>query len=332
MVIVVNNKYISSYLTDFFSIYLPKERGLSENTIKTYKYTFIILLKFIVEEKNKNINKLTIDDINQDLIVDFIVYLDEKKCSRATQNNRLNAIHTFFKFLMKKDIIFFDQCSSISNIKNKPIETYNVDYLTKDEIHLLLNSFNISNKKEFKNFLIISLLYDTGARVSELINLKACDINFSYKTITYLGKGNKQRINMLSNQAINNLKFFFDENNIQIYSTEIIFKNKFGKTYTKEGINYILNKYCTQANIKNKKISPHCLRHSKAMHLLENGVNLVYIRDFLGHSSVTTTERYARANPEVRRKAIEEASKEFENTSNIKYEKENLIDWLKNTL
>lgn len=328
----MNNKYLSTYLNEFFSIYLPKERGLSENTIKTYKYTFILLLKFIKEEKNININKLLVSDLNNDIVVEFIIYLDNKNNSRSTQNNRLNAIHTFFKFIMKKDIIFFDQCASISNIKNKPIEKYNVDYLTKDEIRSLLNSFNLSDKKEFKDYIIISLLYDSGARVSELINLNSCDINFSHKTITFLGKGNKQRINMLSNQANKNLELFFREHNIQINSSEIIFKNKFGNPYTKEGINYILNKYCNIAKINNKKISPHCLRHSKAMHLLENDVNLVYIRDFLGHSSVTTTERYARANPEVRRKAIDDASKEFENANIIEYEKESLIDWLKNTL
>lgn len=328
----MHNDYLASYLSTFFTTYLPKERGLSENTIKTYKYSFIVLLKYIKEIKKENINKLLIADINYELINDFLVYLEDNGSSRTTQNNRLNAIHTFFKYIMKKDIKFFDQSSCICNIKNKPIEIKNVDYLIKEEISSLFKIFDLTNKNEFKDYVIISLLYDTGARVSELINLKSCDINFSHKTITFLGKGRKQRINMLSKECLNNLKQYFETNNIITNSTEIIFKNKFGFIYTKEGISYILKKYCAKANISNKNITPHSLRHSKAMHLLENNVNLIYIRDFLGHSSVTTTERYAKANPEMRRKAIEEASKEFDNSNLYKNHKESLIDWLKENI
>lgn len=197
---------------------------------------------------------------------------------------------------------------------------------------------NINLYSGRRDLSIIALMYDTGARVQEIADLQVTDIRAKApSTIRLTGKGNKTRIIPLMPQTMNIMKQYmidyglFDETKV----TEPLFFNKKREKLTRAGLSYILNKYVDQAKAVNKalfpeKMSAHVLRHSKAMHLLQSGVNLIYIRDFLGHSSVTTTEIYAKSNPEIKRKAIEEASPKVlpKEKFSVK-EKEGLCEWLK---
>lgn len=197
---------------------------------------------------------------------------------------------------------------------------------------------NINLYSGRRDLSIIALMYDTGARVQEIADLQVTDIRAKApSTIRLTGKGNKTRIIPLMPQTMNIMKQYmidyglFDETKV----TEPLFFNKKREKLTRAGLSYILNKYVDQAKAVNKalfpeKMSAHVLRHSKAMHLLQSGVNLIYIRDFLGHSSVTTTEIYAKSNPEIKRKAIEEASPKVlpKEKFSVK-KKEDLCEWLK---
>lgn len=200
---------------------------------------------------------------------------------------------------------------------------------------------NVNLQSGCRDLSIIALMYDTGARVQEIADLQVADIRAKAPaTIKLTGKGNKTRIIPLMPQTINILRKYMADNELldEVKEKQPLFSNRMRKKMTRAGLSYILNKYVEQARIANnnlfpKKMSAHVLRHSKAVHLLQSGVNLIYIRDFLGHSSVTTTEIYAKSNPEIKRKAIEEASAKVlpKEKFSVK-EKEDLSEWLKTVI
>lgn len=188
---------------------------------------------------------------------------------------------------------------------------------------------------------VLALMYDTGARIQEIADLQVTDIRIKAPaTIRLTGKGNKTRIIPLMPQTMSIMKKYMVDYGLldESKGTEPLFFNRKSEKLTRAGLTYILNKYVDQAKVANKdlfpeKMSAHVLRHSKAMHLLQSGVNLIYIRDFLGHSSVTTTEIYAKSNPEIKRKAIEEASpKVLPKEKFTVKEKEDLCEWLKTVI
>lgn len=326
--------YIHNYISDFFIRYLPEQRGFAINTITSYKYTFIILLEFLKEKYTININKMLLSDFNKEKILKFIDYLStQKNCSVSTTNQRLCAIHSFCRYIQQKDIKYMNLTSEILGIKTKKNNFKEMQYLTKQELMKLLDSFNLQDKNQLRDYVIISLLYDSGARVQELIDLVSCDVNFDNNTLRLYGKGSKVRIVPISSQVIKVLKHYFHVFKIEQNSKKILFTNKQKNKLTREGIKYIIQKHVKKCNLEYKNITPHSMRHSKAMHMLENNVNIVYIRDFLGHASIVTTEVYAKANPEVKRKAIENLSNEI--ITKRKYgenEKQELLEWLKSSL
>ncbi len=328
------NDYLSSFITDFFVRYLPNQRGYSELTVSSYKYTFVLLLNFIKEKYAMNINKMIVSDLNKDKVLEFLEFLtNERKNSDSTTNQRLCAIHSFFKYLQIKDIKYLNQATEIINIPTKKVHRKSIYYLNKNQMKDLFSIFDLNNIKQLRDYMIVALIYDSGARVSELINLVSSDINFENNTIRLLGKGSKIRIIPVSSQVICTLKKYFDSYEISINTDQLVFFNSRKIALTRKGVKYILKKYAKLADLDFTKISPHTFRHTKAMHLLENDVNLVYIRDFLGHTSVITTEIYAKANPEIKRKAIENLSNEI--MPDEKYtseEKDELLDWLKQSL
>jgi integrase/recombinase XerD len=331
--IVVNN--FGFYITKFFSEYLPSNLGASINTIKSYRDTFVQLISFFEEKYKIKSGKLSFENITVPSIEKFLLWLEkEKQVSIATRNQRLAAIHSFFKYIQHREPAYFSICADILSVEFKKNSLPVVSYLSLDEIKILFSLPNKKIKKEYRDLTMLVILYDTGARVQELIDLKLQQIRLSSKPIVYLqGKGNKTRIVPISNDTANIIKKYIADNEITS-PTDNLFKNKQQKPLTRAGVNYVLNKYIEIARKQKPKffqktVSPHCLRHSKAMHLLEAGVNLIYIRDFLGHASVTTTEIYAKTNPELKRKFLEESSISLGVTDKYsKQNKENLLQWL----
>ncbi len=184
-------------------------------------------------------------------------------------------------------------------------------------------------------------MYDTGARIQEIADLQVADIQTKAPaTIRLTGKGRKTRIIPLMPQTMSIMRKYMGDHGLldETKGKEPLFSNRMNRKLTRAGLSYILDKYVDRAKVANKdlfpeKMSAHVLRHSKAMHLLQGGVNLIYIRDFLGHSSVTTTEIYAKSNPEIKRKAIEEASTKVLPKEKLSArEKEGLCEWLKTVI
>ncbi|CAM4427356.1 site-specific integrase [Paenibacillus alkaliterrae] len=306
----------SKSLTDFLSRYLPGERGASKNTIASYKDTFILFLMFQKEKKSMHAEKLTLRLITKDVIVEFLNWLEvERHCCAATRNVRLTALHSFFRYLQYQNPEYMMEWQQILSIPVKKTEKTAINYLSVEGIRLLLDGPDLSNKNGRRDLALLSLLYNSGARVQEIIDLTPSMVRLDRPcTVKLIGKGNKARIVPLLEQQLTILKTYMDEQNLlEPYANKYpLFSNSRKEKLTRAGVNYILAKYARQARRKEpslipEKLSCHCLRHSIAMHLLQSGVNLIYIRDILGHTSVQVTEVYARTDSRQKREAIEKA-------------------------
>lgn len=326
----------SIIVTKYFGMYLIKQRGVSSNTIKSYRDTFVQLLEFMECRYHISASKISSGDFTKERITDFLDYLERKRnLSISSRNQRLAAIHSFFRFLQKNDLTCFKICTEILSIEFKNTPQPTISYLSLDEIRYLFTLPNSSIKSGLRELAIIVLLYETGARVQELIEIKLGDISTNTApTVILHGKGNKSRVVPISKDVASIIKKYIVKFQINNPAAPL-FTNKQGKELTRVGVQYIINKYVDMGKKNNPEmfhgnISNHSFRHSKSMHLLEAGVNLVYIRDFLGHSSITTTEIYAKSNPEIKRKAIEKHGVQLGilNAYN-ENDKDELLSWLK---
>ncbi len=320
------------YITKFFKDYLPQIKGVSNNTISSYKDTFVLFLSFLKEYKN--INKYTFDILKKENVEDFLLYLEEKrKNCIATRNQRLAAIQSFCKFLQYRELECFDKCSSIQSIPHKKVPTTIISYFSLKEIEILLNSPNTKTKNGFRDYVILLFMYETACRAQELVDLTYKQLKLDDNPSIYIhGKGNKDRVVPISDKLKKYLTHILKVFNI-FNSEDVIFKNNQNNKFTTKGIEYILIKYvnaCKKVYPEyfNNKYSNHCMRHTRAMHLLESGVNLIYIRDILGHSSVTTTEIYAKTNSKIKEKIIREYSNKLVSEVTCVNEKENNKDFI----
>lgn len=327
------------YLTRFLSKYLPGECGVSENTISSYRDTFLLLLEYCKKEKTISAERLELKDIKQDMINDFLDWIEnERGCSVSTRNVRLTAIHSFFKYLQYENPDYLIEWQSILAIRVKKGERGTLNYMSVEGIKLLLKMPDQSTKSGRRDLAILSLMYDTAARVQEVADLTPSMIRFDKPcTIKLIGKGKKARIVPLMDNQMKILKQYMMENDLteQYANHYPLFRNKCDEKLTRAGISYILDKYIEMARNENpslipEKFSCHCLRHSHAMHMLQAGVNLVYIRDFLGHSYIQTTEIYARADSAQKRKAIEMAYTDVHPETTPQWQSNpSLVEWLR---
>jgi site-specific recombinase XerD len=334
----MKTNHFQQLLSSYFLKYIPERTSYSSNTIKSYRDTFILLFQY-EEHLHTSLAKICLDQMNYKYIEGFLVWLEcEKHYSIASINQRLAAVHAFYKYIQRENPEYIELCTSVLEIKSKKVPIMPMNYLSADAIKLLLSQPDSSNEAGRRELAILTLLYDSGARVQEIADLTFGDIRIiKPATVRLIGKGNKSRIIPIMPQTLSIINVYMDDyvRKTAVPNTHPLFFNKRGEKLTRAGIAYILEKHVSRArNIRQDlfpdKVSPHTMRHSKSMHLLEGGVNLIYIRDFLGHTSVVTTERYAKSNPEVKRKAIEAASP---NVLPSEYysdnQKEELIEWLK---
>lgn len=329
----------SKSLTDFLTKYLPGERGMSGNTIASYKMTFILLISFMQEQKAKPAHKLMFRHFTKKCIEEFLNYLETvRKCRASTRNARLAALHSFFRFVQYECPEYIDECNKILSIKVKRTKRESINYLTIEGIKLLLEQPDLNTRKGVRDLALLALMYDTGARVQEVIDLTASSIRLDKPyTIKLIGKGTKARIVPLMEEQVVHLRNYIERNGLLEGGKNLhpLFYNSRKEKLTRGGVNHILQYYTAIAQKKSptlipEKISPHSLRHSKAMHLLQAGVNLVYIRDILGHESVTTTELYARVDSKQKREAIEKAFVNvIKKEAPIWVKNEGLLQWLK---
>lgn len=330
------------HLSRYFKTYMPGVLGLSSKTIRSYQDAFFIFLRYCKMEKNILPEKLTLDMLSIELLTDFLQYLEEKGNSISTRNHRLTVLRSFFKYLELVEPKYIFLMQQLLSIKHKKSKKTTINYLTIEGIKLLLKQPVSNTKSGYRDLLLLSILYETGSRVDELINIKIGDIRLeNSSTILLHGKGNKSRIVPVAPRTADLICNYFKKEQLTSFenNTKLLFINRSGNKLTGAGVTYIVKKYAEIARLSNpslipKVLSPHCFRHSKAMHLLQSGVDLIYIRDFLGHESLKTTEIYAKVDSLAKRKAIENAySDTLIDDSKFQGDWNNdisLMSWLKN--
>jgi len=329
----------AAYLTEFLSVYLPKHKNASKNTIMSYRDTFKLLIRFCQEHMDIPAEKINMDILTAQLIVNFLEYLENKhKCSISTRNQRLAAIHAFFRYAQYDEPAGILNCQKVIAMPIKKAPKPMIPYLTPDAMKLLLAQPDKTTAKGRRDITLLSVLYDSGCRVQELADLRVRDAVLNSPAVLILtGKGNKTRRVPLMKNTLALLTSYLNENSLDKpwKSDEPLFINKQHKKLTKEGIAYIISQYVSKARnfsiMIPEKVKPHMFRHSKSMHLLQAGVSLIYIRDFLGHEDIKTTEIYAKADTELKRKAIENAYPDLVDSTLPDWNKDSgLLDWLSN--
>lgn len=300
-------------LSDFLKNYLPGTKRLSENTILSYRDAFRYLLIFAQEECNIKSDNFKLEHFTSDFVFDFLNWLESKHSnSPTTRRLRLAAIRSFANYVKNRIPDFLFESQKILELRVRRIRDNRIKYLSVDEVKALLNATSTNGKYNRRDRVLLSLMYDAALRVQEICDLTVGDIRFDNPpSVTVFGKGKKVRTVPIGKTTVNLLQSYLKENNR--YRPEHfhlnVFFNHNGEKMTRAGIAYILKKYWQNATsmtaMTEKKISPHMLRHSRAMHMKKAGVELIQIRDFLGHESIVTTEIYAHADIETKRDVIE---------------------------
>lgn len=316
----------SYYIKKYLTIHLKEKINASDNCIKSYRDTFKLLLLFYKKELNLDIAKLNFENFSLSNVDLFINWLKiNRNSSLTTCNQRLACLKSFSKYLIYELPEMLPELQKIILKQQAKVVKEEIRFLSIEEVKSILNKSNQNTKKGLKELVILSILYDTGVRVNELINLSLNDIRLGeISTIKVLGKGNKYRTIPISDNLKILLSQYIAKFNI---TTGILFKSNQNKKYTSNGIRYIISKYTKEIDFK---VTPHTFRHSKASHLVEANVPLIYIRDLLGHEHVSTTEIYAKVNLKTKNQVLNSNSNLQYNTSNSWNKDEELLEWLSN--
>lgn len=273
------------HLTAFFTEYLACERGFSPNTIRSYSNTFTLLLTYLDDIQRVKADRIEMSHLTRKTIVAFLDWLQEEKNNKdTTRNQRLAAIHAFSRYMQYEDITHLEQWQQILSIKIKKTVRHSVNYLSLDGIKLLLSQIPQDTQAGRRDLAMMALLYDSGARVQEMLDLTPQDIHLTMPYyVTLFGKGRKKRLVPIQKAQADILNRYLVENRLDRPSANHrpLFQNNRGGKLTAAGVKFILSRYASGARIVSpelipERISPHSLRHSKAMHLLQAGVNLVY--------------------------------------------------------
>ena len=288
------NKTSINFFIDEFINYIVLEKNLSNNSVSNYKIDIVQFLNYLLNETN-NISEISAL-INSKTFSNYIKFLKEKEYKPSTMNRKLSSLKGYTNFLEEEKIIDFNPLKYIKLPKNPRKIPKTLDDV--DITKLLENPDTLSLREKT----IIELMYATGLRASELINLKFADINFTSKSVRVYGKGSKERIIPIHQNALHLLKTYWKiemenhnsavKNNGKIFIREYLFVNKNNLKLTRQGLWYILKQIAKRLGIKENKITPHVLRHTFATHLLYNGVPLRHLQEMLGHSSISTTQIY----------------------------------------
>ncbi|MBC8205098.1 MAG: site-specific integrase [FCB group bacterium] len=325
-------------LTSFLSDYLPSQRDVSPNTIKAYRDVFTLFLRYCRDHHGLFPEQITLDRMNVPLILAFLDHLEqERHCGARTRNHRLSVLHAFFRYLQTEAPERIMQCQQIMAIPFRRFQRSGVNYLSVEELAVILSQPDINTVEGRRDAVLLSVLYDTGARVKELVDLNVRDGRLEAPAQILLhGKGRKTRAVPLLSGTVNLLKEYINEHRLNRPEKmdDQLFYNRRGERLSRSGVRYILAKYIELARISqpgiSERISPHTFRHTKAMHLLQAGNPLITIQAILGHVDIKTSAIYASADMEMKRRALEKASEISPSIEIPSWKKdENLLQWLR---
>ena len=298
-------------LVQFFQDYLPAQRGLSQHTIRSYRDALLLFLQFTSRDTKRPVEQLEIADLTAERVIRFLNFLEsERNNGIATRNARLGAIHVFARFVATHRL---EQLGSLQRVIGLPFKRgaheAPIEYLERPEIEALLQSIDRNTLLGQRDYALFALMFNTGARVQEVLNLRCRDIRLDAPCQVRLhGKGDKTRMCPIWPVTAHLLRDLMQETRL-INPDAVVFTNARGQQMTRFGVRYLLRKYvaiasCSVPTLRDKRIHPHSLRHSTAVALLKAGVDFATISQWLGHASINTTMRYARADLDLKRQAL----------------------------
>ena len=298
----------------FFQEYLPSLRGMSPHTLRSYRDALVLLLRFVAHDARRPIETLDIPDLSAERIARFLHFLEaERHNGIATRNARMAAIHAFARFLAAEKPEHLGELQRILAIPFKRgAKEAAIEYFESGEIQALLNSINRSSPLGQRDYTLFALMFNTGARVQEILNLHLGDLRLDPPCQVRLqGKGQKVRFCPIWPGTAQLLRELVEGQRLANpeHTDGPLFVNRQGAPLTRCGVRYLLRKYLSLScaavsTIQGKHLHPHSLRHTTAIHLLKAGVDFATISQWLGHASLNTTMRYARADIDLKRQVL----------------------------
>ena len=327
-------------LEDYFETYLPYSRGLSQNTIKSYKQSFLLLLRFMLDVKKTNAEDIKFSSLTYDTLFEFFSWLEtDRQCKASTRNQRLSALSAFSEYAQNR---YFNAASVFrSAIIKVPVKKGTKkarSVFLREEVKILLDLPDETYETGLRDKVLLSFMYATGARAQETCDFTVADLRINDRTasVTLVGKGSKTRQVGISLSLAKVVQRYIKHRHIDRYPDRHVFSSQTHEQMTVSCIEEIYKKYVTIAKEKypgmflDDNYSPHSMRHSTACHLLEAGVDIVTIKNILGHVSVQTTQIYAEMSQDsVDRKLKEWNDTWFGNKIEIKKAKDEIPDFLK---
>lgn len=323
-------------LQSFFTDYLPQQRALSPPTLQSYRDSLKLLLQFTAG-KNGDPSQLTAEHFNVERITAFLQSLETGRHNKvSTRNVRLSAIHSFFRYLGSQCPEHLERTQRILSIPFKRTGTRQIEHLDADEIQAVLQAVKVEAGSGGRDLALLSLMFNTGARVSEIVGVQTGDLRLTAPCSVLLrGKGRKERTCPLWSETAGLLQKLIEHRGLPATQSVPVFCNERGGALTRFGVRLILKKYVAKAaqrhaSLKGKRLHPHSIRHSTAVHLLRSGIDLSTIAHWLGHGSVNTTNKYLALNLEAKREAPAKAKPLLKGIrSSGQWRKNpNLITWL----
>ena len=323
---------LANSLKRFFSHYLPVQKGLSENTVLSYRDAIKLLLCYAADRWKKSVDELSVEDIDESLVLTFLDHVETVRgCSPRTRNARLAAIRAFFGFLAREEPTLLLHCQTIRAIPLKRTEHKAIDYLEEKEIQAMLDAVDVNSRTGIRDKALLLLLYNTGARVSEIVGLHVTDLRLDdAPQVKLLGKGKKHRSCPLWPETAQALQAYLQERAPKNPGQEQFFLNGCG--ITRFGVRYVIRKYAAKAenacaSISSKSVSPHTIRHTTAMHLLRAGNDINMVSYWLGHAHINTTHVYVEIDMEMKRQMLQKARAPADNNA-LPWRKPNILQWL----
>lgn len=329
------NHPLATYLKRFFSHYLPVQKGLSPHTVTAYRDAVKLLLCYAADTLKLSVDALTVEAITAELVLDFLDYLQQVRgCQTPTRNARLAAVRSLFAFIAREEPALMPQCQVIRSIPLKRCEHKTVEYLEESEMQAMLDTVNIDSRTGLRDRALLLILYNTGARVSEIVGFTCDDLRLDDTSaqIKLLGKGRKQRSCPLWPETAEALQAYLQQRNLTHPATEQVFLNANGLPITRFGIRYVIRKYAAlvlppAASVK--AVNPHTIRHTTAMHLLRAGNDINMVSFWLGHANINTTHIYVEIDMEIKRKMIAKAGPPNVDTK-PPWQRPDILLWLQN--
>jgi site-specific recombinase XerD len=307
---------IAMPIRGFFEQHLLSQRGLSGHTVLAYRDTLKLFLEFVCHRLRKTCTALTLEDLSAGTVRDFLEHLEHvRKNSVPTRNARLAAIHAFSNYLASIDPRHIAQAQTILAVPFKRQSYHVATYLEREEVLKIFAGIDGRTLQGQRDDALLRLLYNTGMRVQELVDLDVNHLRFSRPhTVRIHGKGRKERTCPLWKETVTALKTYLVKRGVRLDDATPLFINREGNRLTRFGVRYIIAHRVAEAanacpSLLTRRVSPHTIRHTTAMHLLQSNVDLNMIRSWLGHASIETTNGYVEIDLEMKRKTLQSAEK-----------------------